>query len=283
MNYMAGTKGASVTIFVPYDCGNNCKFCINKKEYLNCEGFSDDKIIESIKIMDSITPECNMVFTGGEPMANIESLGKMIDAIPSTHKIFINTTFPAKTREEMIEKAEFLNSIRDRLTYINISRHMHYRTVECSDELFEILKVPFRINSVVYGKFTDEDMINFVNRFKKYNTYIQFRKDYTVTTYDNLYNTEDDEIYQALNRCFTYDCDLSQELIRCGYKFLDGDFEITYHKTLPKSTVTLGENTEFLTDILIKQDGRIESDWNDYAKPLDIESYRRVAKLSIES
>ncbi|MBQ2751456.1 MAG: hypothetical protein IJF25_02680, partial [Oscillospiraceae bacterium] len=63
--YKTRQGGATVTIFVPYDCKNNCPFCINKAEYANMEGFSVEKIIASIKRMDSITPYCDFVFTGG--------------------------------------------------------------------------------------------------------------------------------------------------------------------------------------------------------------------------
>ncbi|MEG1594223.1 MAG: 4Fe-4S cluster-binding domain-containing protein, partial [Oscillibacter sp.] len=68
-----------MTIFVPYDCRNNCPFCINKGEYANLEGFSAEKICESIQRMHAITPRCDFVFTGGEPLANLASLQRMLD------------------------------------------------------------------------------------------------------------------------------------------------------------------------------------------------------------
>ena len=37
--YMTREGGATVTVFVPYDCKNHCPFCINKQEYQNPEGF----------------------------------------------------------------------------------------------------------------------------------------------------------------------------------------------------------------------------------------------------
>ena len=37
--YKTRSGGATVTIFVPYDCRNHCPFCINKKEYADCTGF----------------------------------------------------------------------------------------------------------------------------------------------------------------------------------------------------------------------------------------------------
>ena len=31
-------RGATVTVFAPYDCGNRCPFCVNKKDYLENAG-----------------------------------------------------------------------------------------------------------------------------------------------------------------------------------------------------------------------------------------------------
>ena len=46
MNHPYKTRegGATVTIFVPYDCKNHCPFCINKGEYADMTGFSLEKI-----------------------------------------------------------------------------------------------------------------------------------------------------------------------------------------------------------------------------------------------
>ena len=67
MNHPYKTRegGATVTIFVPYDCKNHCPFCINKEEYGDMTGFSLEKIVQSIRRMDAITPKCDFVFTGG--------------------------------------------------------------------------------------------------------------------------------------------------------------------------------------------------------------------------
>ena len=37
--YKTREGGATVTVFVPYDCKNNCPFCINKEEYACMDGF----------------------------------------------------------------------------------------------------------------------------------------------------------------------------------------------------------------------------------------------------
>ena len=76
--YKTREGGATVTVFVPYDCQNNCPFCINKKEYADCSGFSLEKILASIQVMDGITPRCDFVFTGGEPLADLNALQQML-------------------------------------------------------------------------------------------------------------------------------------------------------------------------------------------------------------
>ena len=102
--------GATVTVFAPYDCGNHCPFCVNKEEYADTSGFSLEKILESIHQIESFTPRCDFVFTGGEPLANLESLQLMLDAVPTTHRVFINTTLPVMNEYSEDEVVDFLNS-----------------------------------------------------------------------------------------------------------------------------------------------------------------------------
>ena len=38
MEYVAGRNNLACTIFVPYDCDNNCPFCTSKWMYRECGG-----------------------------------------------------------------------------------------------------------------------------------------------------------------------------------------------------------------------------------------------------
>ena len=111
--YKTRAGGATVTVFVPYDCNNHCPFCINKQEYEDCTGFSLEAILRSIRTMDEITPACDFVFTGGEPLANLDALQQMLDAIPPTHKIYINTTFPVQQQHSAEEMIAFTEKNKD--------------------------------------------------------------------------------------------------------------------------------------------------------------------------
>ena len=175
--YKTREGGATVTIFVPYDCNNHCPFCINKQEYADMTGFSLEKICDSIRIMDSITPKCDFVFTGGEPMANLESLQVMLDCIPTTHKVFINTTFPVMhnyTAEEMLAFAE---KNKNKITCFNISRHMQKYVEESPDEVIAKIATPKRVNCVLYKTYPTENLPAYADRFGEFNIPIQFRYD----------------------------------------------------------------------------------------------------------
>ncbi len=274
--YKTREGGATVTVFVPYDCQNNCPFCVNKEEYENMEGFSLEKICDSIRTMDEITPYCDFVFTGGEPFSNLDSLQVLLDQVPKTHKIYINTTFPVfadRTGDDMIE---FVEKNKDKITCINISRHLLPYVEESPDELIARIPTKTRVNCVLYRDYPRDQLVQYMRRFKKYNIPIQFRFDYTDTTPENLYDEEHDMILKDLKEFCRY-TGLDGCRMRCGYHFDFEGLELTYHKTLPYSTIVEndGEQTyDILYDILIKQNGDIHGDWD--GKILDVEKYRHV-------
>lgn len=274
--YITRNGGATVTVFVPYDCGNKCPFCINKQEYENTEGFSVEKICASIGAINEITPECDFVFTGGEPLANLEALQTMLDCIPKTHRVFINTTLPVMKSYTPEQVVDFLNRNEEKITCINVSRHLKKYVVEGGDEIFAKIRAPKRINCVLFGGFTEAGIAGFVDRFRGIGLPIQFRSDYTQTTPENLYDEKDDEIFAVLDRLYGLRCS-SGCRIRCNYSFGDGEPDISYHKTLPYSTMTVersGQSMDILYDLIIKQNGDLHSDWT--GVPLSLEGYRRV-------
>ena len=279
MNHPYKTRegGATVTVFVPYDCKNHCPFCINKSEYADMTGFSLEKIIESIRRMDAITPRCDFVFTGGEPFADIEKLQLMLDEIPTTHRVFINTTLPVSQNQTEDDILAFAERNQHKITCINVSRHMQHYVVESNDSLLARLPVPFRINCVLYKDYPKENLIPFIERFRKIpGASIQFRFDYTATTPENLY--EPDKILHDLKEVAEY-TGLDGCRMRCGFHFDYQGMELTYHKTLPYSTIVEtdpadGVTYDILYDILIKQNGDIHSDWTGVM--MDVPAYEKV-------
>ncbi len=273
--YKTREGGATVTVFVPYDCGNHCPFCINKQEYAHPEGFSVEKICESIDTLHAITPRCDFVFTGGEPFANPDALQTMLDHVPVSHRIFINTTLPVL---QMASEESILACIRrnrGKITCLNVSRHLIKYVQECPDEILAGIRamgVPIRINCVLFRDYPAEKLPAFIDRFGSLGLPIQFRFDYTETTPENLYKEEGDHILEDLRRLCTFRY-LDGCRMRCGYAFEYHGVPITYHKTLQISTIT--ENGyDILYDVIVKQNGAIHSDWD--GTPMDVEAYRHV-------
>ena len=282
--YKTREGGATVTVFVPYDCKNNCPFCVNKSEYADMSEFSIDKICKSIELMDSITPYCDFVFTGGEPFSDIAALQKMLDCIPTTHKVYINTTLPVSELQPEEKIIEFTKVNKDKITCINISRHMQHFVVESNDELLTKLAVPFRINCVLYKNYPKDRLIPFLERFRKIpGANLQFRFDYTATTPENLYDKFADPIFKDLSEVAEY-TGLDGCRMRNGYHFDYKGMKMTYHRTLPYSTIVEtdpedGITYDILYDILIKQNGDIHADWCDAVRKdllLDVEAYKKV-------
>ena len=275
--YKTRAGGATVTVFVPYDCNNHCPFCINKQEYEDCTGFSLKAILRSIRTMDEITPACDFVFTGGEPLANLDALQQMLDAIPPTHKIYINTTFPVQQQHSAEEMIAFTEKNKDKITCMNISRHLVKYVEESPDEVIGRIACRTRINCVLYKHYLADKLPAYVERFLPYGIPIQFRYDYTATTPENLYDEKDDRILADLRRMFTYK-GLDGCRMRNGFHFEYKGLHLTYHKTLPYSTIVEtgedGVTYDILYDILIKQNGDIHSDWTGVM--LDVEKYRHV-------
>lgn len=277
--YKTREGGATVTVFVPYDCNNHCPFCINKGEYADLTGFSAEKICRSIDQMDAITPECDFVFTGGEPLADLDALQGMLDHIPATHKIYINTTLPVSEHQSEEDIVEFTHRNRGKITCMNVSRHMQKYVVESNDALLARLEVPFRINCVLYKNYPKADLVPYVERFRKIpGANIQFRFDYTATTPENLYDEDGDMILSDLKKISRY-TGLDGCRMRCGFHFDYKGMDLTYHKTLPYSTIVEqdegnGETYDILYDILIKQNGDIHSDWD--GTKLDVDAYKKV-------
>ena len=282
--YKTRAGGCTVTVFVPYDCNNNCPFCVNKGDYADMTGFSLEKICESIDVMDKITPECDFVFTGGEPFANLDSLQIMLDRVPYTHHVYINTTLPVSKTTTEEDILAFTEKNKDKISCINVSRHMQHYVVESNDELLAKLPVPFRINCVLYQDYPVEGLIPFIERFKKIpGANIQFRFDYTATTPDNLYDSEHDKIVHDLNNIGRY-TGLDGCRMRCGFHYDYHGMEMVYHKTLPYSCIVEEDPKDRITynilyDILIKQTGEIHADWSDAVLKdvrLDVPAYRHV-------
>lgn len=254
MIYKKGRYNLSATIFVPYDCDNNCPFCTSKKDYLHKDNFNLDNILATIKKLNNNPNVVEFVITGGEPFANIDGLKKIIDTCEKD--IYINTTLPKNTLENTIELINTCEKIKG----INVSRHIGYEfnCVASIDEINQITK-SVRINTVINKNFSFSLFEEFVSRYGKKKRDINLRADYRKITETSLKSKDSIQKYCAEN----YDFLSMESCFVCNteYYSYNNEFIISYHRGLEKSSVVFG-NCCYINDIIVKQDGKCYKDWD---------------------
>ena len=93
-NFLIGRSNFALTVFVPSDCPRDCAFCTSKQMYKEHGPFDrESAIVSALTYLEKVNRNNrirDVVFTGGEPMTDIESLRLMIGMVP--HKnVYINT------------------------------------------------------------------------------------------------------------------------------------------------------------------------------------------------
>ncbi len=259
--------GPTVTMFVPYDCNNACPFCVNKKEYRDTSSFDLERCYKSLDLLDRVFPHNDVVLTGGEPLAELNTLGEILDHINDRHNVYINTTLPVAEGQSIQEVADILNQHADKISCMNVSRHLKHYVKECDDAIFDLLKFNHRINCVVFEDAREPEtktkLESFLDRFQGHN--VQLRANYSYLNLDNVFDKDEDSLFKLICQIADYKGDLEKERFRTGFTFERKGSNITYHKTLPFAKVD-----GVVGDIIIRQTGRIYDDWNEYGHELNI-------------
>jgi len=274
MSYLVtNPNGATVTVFAPYDCKNNCPFCVNKKEYKDNPVFDIDKVEDSMMVMNVVSPNCDFVITGGEPLADLNlfdrivSLVRKMNAAGARHKLFVNTTLPVK-----VEDIFQLNSYADVITGFNISRHIGKYTHENGRELIDLLRIPVRINCVLYNVKDVDGIWDFIDEYDGYA--IQFRENYLGIYPYNVYSSS--KIFDALYEKFAEKIEgfttyhYHRDTFRWSVELVPN---IYFHRTACFSTVWTKDGHQMVNDVIIDPRGEILSDWNGYGEKLKVIEY----------
>ena len=286
MKFKVGRNNLAATIYVPYDCANNCPFCTSKTEY-KLHRPDRDKVLEALKTLVSNPYIKDIVFTGGEPTADIELLEKMVHIVKSksNKNVFINTTLPSKNFFRFLE---LVNS--GDVNGVNISRHGTSFEEDCKlfhsivdDWAIDGLEVPVKINAVITDENNFGNISKIVNRWKdKKNVTVCFRHDFRTTTFENLHAMTGDAVLDYLCDNYTFDnhtfCDVC-DTVRFEEK-------VAYHRGMEHSSFKIG-NTVLVNDIIVFPDGFVAYDWD--RKPISeldgfqVENKRLRAATHVEN
>ena len=189
--YIIPKNGAALKIYAPCDCNNNCFFCNNKSLYEGIFWSDTNKTIKSMEQINRLTPNCDFIITGGEPLATMNWLERVLMKVElmnfagAHHKVFIETTLPIQKKDIYT-----LNRWKDIITRIDVARHIKDYVVESNDILFSYLQIPVRIICLLPNKEQAEYVYEIRDRFKDYQCIkeIQFRDNFGNVEFDNLYN-----------------------------------------------------------------------------------------------
>ena len=263
--FITGRDNLALTIMVPFDCPNNCPFCESKKEY-STHRPSLDNVINSIKkfFRDNNTLKVlEVVITGGEPMANILALRKIINVIPSDKDIYINTTC---VRHNFDEFVALVNS-NPQIKGVNISRHSTTYEEDCKtlhgivpDEWLSKFEKSVRINCVIKDR-KHSFFRGVISRWERKGVELSFREDFNTMTAEELHNPYSHSLpyvatvkeYLGHTQCKV--CDTTT------FRSVRG-MVIRYHKGIKNTLVYLGNDKWEINDIVIRQDGEVFADWD---------------------
>lgn len=275
-DFTIGRDDFSVTVYVPWNCTNNCAFCSSKKDY-NIIKSNYDKVKEQLKkIRNSLTDI--IVFTGGEPSADVEKLKELV-SIVDNKTVYINTTLPKKNSKEFID---FINNT-DCIKSISISRHTTSYKEDltmlrdiCEDEEIAKITKPVRINVVEFSKdqFSVENVKKYVERWEKIrklkskdyaSLILNLRCNYVFQKKEELHELTNSKVVNDLaNNYFYYKHNFCNVCDTCTFfkrKNNKREFIIDYHRGLMTTSISFGNITE-VNDLILLQDGTLCYDWD---------------------
>ena len=259
MIYLSGRGNLACTIFVPWDCNNNCPFCTSKQMYSEMkDNFNLDEIIRKIYILNNNHIIREYVLTGGEPLSNLDNLKRIIDATKKV--VYINTTLPKM--DNIDEVIEYINN-EPKIGGINISRHLNYQfdSPISTDDKLKSIKKPIRINTVLPKTLDLVKLFKFINRYGSDERLINLREDYRYITTTTLKdrNETDDVLANYFDYIGTHTC------MVCNSEFFQApNCVVCYHRGLQFSSYQLKDKC-YINDVLITPDGKIYQDW-DFSK-----------------
>lgn len=266
MELKAGRNNLAVTLFVPWDCGNNCPFCTTKQEYKDNANFSLNKQINTLYQIWGIDDVKDIVITGGEPLANLDGLTNLLTAITSmsmlkSKNVYINTSEHFLGSKTAIDGyLKIFMQFKGIIKGVNVSEHISFNLAKGNSQLLEVLhqcNIPVKLNCVLTGNENYSKLFEFVYLWQKQVNTISFRRDYrTVKTDDDL-RGEDSTLLTLQDIFGDYTsggCEVCNDDVFKGGK-------VHYHRGKEKTLIEKKSHL-IVNDIIIKQDGSLYLDWD---------------------
>lgn len=243
MEFIKGRYNFALTVFVPFDCPHNCPFCTSKKLYKGLSPADVEPVLtEYLNKAAASTVIQDVVFTGGEPMMDLEMLERLISLVPNKN-VYINTLL---LKEGFFQFVKMVNRM-PQIQGINVSRHLASSDKETKDQVedwcLDAFEKPVRINCVLPNFKTSAEVISFVDdvlaRWQSRPVTVNFRHDYTTLTVEELHSINElvaDTLirnYNFENHGFCDVCDTLHFVNQATFR------PFCYHRGLEHSSVNM--------------------------------------------
>ena len=281
MLFLFGRENLALTVFVPYDCRNKCPFCLSKETYRTRRPSKDNVKYQLKRVLTEFNyPIKDIVFTGGEPMEDVDGLKELIDLVPSQYNIYINTTFTNRNIDEFVG---FVNECF-KIKGINISRHCETYEQDCAllcdiatDDKISMIQKPVRVNCVV----KNQDISKVIERWNGTGVHLYFRKDFGIEQdFTELHNPYDELTMKLIAGGFTFKSHTQCNV--CDTTIFEKNGQIVaYHKGQKNSSIQTGKHLE-INDLIIDQTGLFTFDWgkNDLRIISELEQKHKISLQS---
>lgn len=263
-----GRTEVPVTIFVPWDCNNNCKFCTTKHEYKTlypaCNLNNNmKKVKESIRKMTNNDFITDVVFTGGEPFARLDLLKELISEVKGVQRIFVNTSFSISD-QHFNDVLKYLSSKKSKIDSVSVSCPFdgfdNYNRIQALAKFKD--KEFFRLNSIISGNETQTQILSFLDKyflpvFREFN----FRADYRKIKQSSLHSTND-KFFKTLMSIPDFQFVTFNGCLVCRNDLFTTKYgKLYYHRGINNTALKFADML-VVNDFIIKQDGEIRYDWN---------------------
>lgn len=282
-DFTIGRGDFSVTVYVPWNCTNNCIFCSSKRDYEK-KKTDFEKLRQSlITIRNSVLPI--VVFTGGEPSSDMDGLQELLEIV-SNKIVYINTSLPQKNSEKFIELVNRTECVQS----ISISRHHTSYEKDSSflhniapDSQIQQIEKSVRINVVEHSDdtFSIENIKQYVERWESVSKgkkgvrpiVLNLRGNYHIQNPATLHELSNNRIVNELADTYFYRshsfCNVCDT---CCFSKIEDEKEtliINYHRGLAFTAVPFGHIVE-VNDFIIFQDGSFAYDWDGKTKDIQL-------------
>lgn len=308
MQYIFGRRNLALTVMVPYDCRNNCEFCTAKKKYQEKPGNPqkvEGAMTEALEVFaDEIK---DVVFTGGEPMENLQELKRLVGLVPNDKNVYINTVFLKDGAEKF---AKFVNQ-EPKIKGVNISRHEERQILDfakCETEIVmdgsclsvksarraeadvasdaeikRLIKKPVRINVVLQN----QNVGRILERWEGRDVEVSLRRDFrNAMGFEALKYPYDEPVLEVIKQGYRpigrSGCNVCETV-----RFEKYGTRVQYHKGMFRTSIDHAVTLE-INDLIIDHTGKLMYDWegsNDDVMQMIVEEQRRentrVRKLEL--